>query len=60
LIDLWQEDGGTAILEVTSICRLHDDSEVRINACSTFTIDDGTFTDQRIHVDNAPVDPFLG
>jgi ketosteroid isomerase-like protein len=59
LINVWQEDGGTVILEVTSIWRLHDDSEVRINACSIFTIDDGKFTDQRIYVDNAPVDPFL-
>src|SRR4051812_10181411 len=59
LINVWQEDGGTVILEVTSIWRLHDDSELRINACSIFTIDDGKFTDQRIYVDNAPVDPFL-
>jgi ketosteroid isomerase-like protein len=59
LINVWQEDGGTVILEVTSIWRLHDDSEVRINACSIFTINNGKFTDQRIYVDNAPVDPFL-
>ena len=30
-----------------------------INACSVFTIVDGKFTDQRIYVDNAPVDMFL-
>jgi ketosteroid isomerase-like protein len=59
LINVWQEDGGIVVFEVTSIWRLHDDREVRINACSVFTVDDGKFTDQRIYVDNAPVDPFL-
>src|SRR4051794_1907884 len=59
LINVWQEDGGVLIFEVTSIWRLHDDSEVRINACSIFTLVDGKFTDQRIYVDNAPVDPYL-
>jgi hypothetical protein len=47
------------IFEVTSIWRLHDDREVKINACSIFTLVDGKFVDQRIYVDNAPVDPFL-
>ena len=59
LINVWQEDDGVIIFEVTSIWRLHDDSEVKINACSIFTLADGKFTDQRIYVDNAPVDPFL-
>src|SRR3954469_13859299 len=59
LLNVWQEGGGRGILGVTSIWRLHDDNEVRINACSIFTIADGRFTDQRIYVDNAPVDPFL-
>ena len=57
LINVWQEDGGVVIFEVTSIWRLHDDSEIKINACSIFTLVDGKFTDQRIYVDNAPVDP---
>ncbi len=60
LINVWQEDGGVMIFEVTSIWRFHDDTEMKINACSIFTIVDGRFTDQRIYVDNAPVDPFLG
>ena len=34
-------------------------SEIKINACSIFTLIDGKFTDQRIYVDNAPIDPFL-
>ncbi|CAH0271075.1 hypothetical protein SRABI83_03650 [Arthrobacter sp. Bi83] len=59
LINVWQEDGGVVIVEVTSIWRLHDDSEVNINACSIFTLIDGKFTDQRIYVDNAPVERFL-
>jgi hypothetical protein len=32
---------------------------VKINACSIFTIADGKFIDQRIYVDNAPIDPHL-
>ncbi len=59
LLNVWQEDGGVVIFEVTSIWRLYDDSEVKINACSIFTLVDGKFTDQRIYVDNAPIDPFL-
>ena len=53
LINVWQEDDGVVIFEVTSIWRFHDDTEVTINACSIFTIADGKFTDQRIYVDNA-------
>ncbi len=56
LINVWQEDDGVIIFEVTSVWRLHDDTEIKINACSIFTIVDGKFTDQRIYVDNAPVD----
>jgi hypothetical protein len=59
LINVWQEDGNVIIFEVTSIWRLHDDTEIKINACSIFTLVDGKFTDQRIYVDNAPVDRYL-
>ncbi|GAA3705611.1 hypothetical protein GCM10022204_23930 [Microlunatus aurantiacus] len=59
LTNVWQEDGGVVIFEVTSVWRFHDDTEVSVNACSIFTVADGTFTDQRIYVDNAPVDRFL-
>ena len=59
LINVWQEDDGVVIFEVASIWRFHDDTEVKINACSIFTIVDGKFTDQRIYVDNAPIDRFL-
>ena len=59
LINVWQEDHGVTIFEVTSVWHLHDDTVININACSIFTIADGKFTDQRIYVDNAPVDRFL-
>ena len=59
LINVWQEDDGVIIFEVASIWRFHDDSEIKVNACSIFTLVDGKFTDQRIYVDNAPVDSFL-
>jgi ketosteroid isomerase-like protein len=54
LINVWQEDGGVVIFEVTSIWHFDDDTVIKINECSIFTIDDGKFTDQRIYVDNAP------
>jgi hypothetical protein len=60
LINVWQEDDGVVILEVTSIWHFRDDTVIKINACSIFTVADGKFVDQRIYVDNAPVDPFLG
>lgn len=56
LINVWQEDDGVIILEVTSVWHLHDDGVIVIDACSIFTVRDGKFTDQRIYVDNAPVD----
>ena len=58
LLNVWQEDG-VVIFEVTSVWRFHNGTEVKINACSIFTIVDGKFTDQRIYVDNAPVGSFL-
>ena len=59
LINIWQEDGGVVIFEVVSVWRFPQDSEVKINACSIFTAVDGKFTDQRIYVDNTPIDPYL-
>ena len=59
LINVWQEDGGVIIFEVTSVWRFRDDTVTKINACSIFTVVDGRFTDQRIYVDNAPVDSLL-
>ena len=59
LINVWQEAGGVIIFEVTSVWTFHDDTVIKINACSIFTIVDGKFTDQRIYVDNSPIDSFL-
>jgi ketosteroid isomerase-like protein len=59
LINVWQEDDGQIIFEVTSVWHFYDDAVIKINACSIFTIADGKFTDQGIYVDNAPVDSFL-
>ncbi len=56
LINVWQEEDGVIILEVTSVWHFHDDTVIEINACSIFTVRDGKFTDQRIYVDNDPVD----
>ena len=59
LINVWQEDHGVVIFEVTSVWHFDDDTEVKVNACSIFTMVDRRFTDQRIYVDNAPVDRYL-
>lgn len=59
LTNVWQDEGGVVIFEVTTIWRLHDDREIKINACSIFTLVDGKFTDQRIYVDNTPVGSYL-
>ena len=48
LINVWQEDEGVVIFEVTTVWRFPDDTEASNNACSIFTIVDGKFTDQRI------------
>jgi ketosteroid isomerase-like protein len=43
----------------TLLWRFPDGVEATINACSIFTIADGKFTDQRIYVDNSPIDAYL-
>ena len=59
LIHVWQVDDGVVIVEVTSVWHFHDDTVIQVNACSIFTLVDGKFTDQRIYVDNAPIERFL-
>lgn len=59
LINVWQEEDGVVVLEVDSVWRFPDGVEATIRACSIFTIADGKFTDQRIYVDNSPVDAYL-
>lgn len=59
LINIWQENDGVVIFEVASIWRFPGGTEITINACSIFTTVNGKFTDQRIYVDNSPLDTFL-
>lgn len=59
LINVWQEDDGVVVFEVASVWTFPDGTTVTINACSIFTVSDGKFTDQRIYVDNSPVDAHL-
>jgi hypothetical protein len=59
LVNIWQEEGGVVVFEVDSAWRFLDGVEVTIRACSVFTIADGKFTDQRIHVDNSPINSYL-
>jgi ketosteroid isomerase-like protein len=59
LVNVWQEEDGVVVFEVDSAWRFLDGVEVTIRACSIFTIADGKFTDQRIYVDNSPINFYL-
>lgn len=59
LVNVWQEEDGVVVFEVDSVWRFPDGVETTIRACSIFTIVEEKFTDQRIYVDNAPVDSYL-
>lgn len=59
LVDVWQEEDGVVLLEVDSVWRFADGVQTTIRACSIFTIVDRQFTDQRIYVDNSPIDSYL-
>jgi len=56
LINVWLEDDGVVVFEVASVWCFPDGAEATINACSIVTIAAGKFTDQRIYVDNDPID----
>jgi hypothetical protein len=57
--NVWQEEDGVVVFEVTSVWRFLDGVEATINACSIFVIAEGKFTDQRIYVDNSPINSYL-
>src|SRR4051812_39874202 len=59
LVNVWQEEDGVVVFEVDSVCRFPDGFEKTIRACSIFTIADGKFADQRIYVDNSPINAYL-
>ncbi|MGO4455311.1 nuclear transport factor 2 family protein [Arthrobacter sp. RAF14] len=59
LVNVWKEEDGVVVFEVDSVWRFRDGVEVTIRACSIFTIVEGKFTDQRIYVDNGPINSYL-
>ena len=59
LVNVWQEEDGVVVFEVDSVWRFPDGFEKTIRACSIFTIVGEKFTDQRIYVDNSPIDSYL-
>ncbi len=59
LVNVWQEENGVVVFEVDSAWRFLNGVNVTIRACSIFTIDNGKFTDQRIYVDNSPINAYL-
>ena len=60
LVNLWQLDHGVVVYESVGVWNLFDGQQVAIPACTVLGIVEGKFTDQRIYVDNAPVDAALG
>ncbi|WP_270889684.1 nuclear transport factor 2 family protein [Pedococcus sp. 5OH_020] len=59
LVNLWELDNGVVVYESVGFWNLFDGQQVAIPACTVLTIVEGKFTDQRIYVDNAPVDAAL-
>ena len=59
LVNVWEQDDGVILYESVGVWNLFDGRRISINACTVLTVADGKFTDQRIYVDNAPVDAAL-
>ncbi|OZC61921.1 hypothetical protein CH306_18080 [Rhodococcus sp. 15-725-2-2b] len=59
LVDVWEEDDGVVFFESLGRWTLRGGEVVEIKAASKITIVDGKFVDQKIYVDNAPVDEAL-
>lgn len=59
LVNVWREEDGVVVFEVDSIWRFPDGFEKTIRACTIFTIVNGQIADQRIYVDNSPIDAYL-
>jgi ketosteroid isomerase-like protein len=60
VVNVWEQNGGVVIYESVGVWNLFDGTVISINACTVLTLVDGKFADQRIYVDNAPVDAALG
>ena len=59
LVNVWEQDDGVILYESVGVWNLFDGTTISINACTVLTVDDEKFTDQRIYVDNAPVEAAL-
>lgn len=59
LVNVWEPTEGVIIYESVGVWNLFDGTQVSINACTVLTVADGKFVDQRIYVDNAPLDEAL-
>jgi ketosteroid isomerase-like protein len=59
LVNVWEQGGGVVIYESVGVWSLLDGQQVSINACTVLTVVDGKFIDQRIYVDNAPLEAAL-
>ena len=59
LVNVWEQRDGVILYESVGVWNLLDGTKIAINACTVLTVADGKFTDQRIYVDNAPVEVAL-
>ncbi|RAM37390.1 nuclear transport factor 2 family protein [Arthrobacter globiformis] len=59
LVNVWEEEGGIVFFESVGRWTLRGGEVLEIKASSKITILNGKFVDQRIYVDNAPVDDAL-
>jgi ketosteroid isomerase-like protein len=59
LVNVWEEEGGVVFFESIGRWTLRGGRVIEINAASKLTIVDGKFVDQRIYVDNAPLNDAL-
>jgi SnoaL-like domain len=59
LVNVWEQDDGVILYESVGVWNLFDGTRISINACTVLTVCDGKFNDQRIYVDNAPLDAAL-
>ena len=59
LVNVWEQDGGVVVYESVGVWNLFDGTKISINACTVLTVADGKFTDQRIYVDNTPLEAAL-
>ena len=59
LVNVWEEEAGVVFFESIGRWTLRGGRVIEINAASKLTIVDGKFVDQRIYVDNAPLNDAL-